>query len=156
MLLRTARHWPEADTSVTKLVNRLFRLRDLILEESAREMARFELSPVEFAVLSSLRKLAPPREMRPSELYNAMVVTSGGMTKILKNLETRQLVKRLPDPTDGRSVRIRLSESGATLIEEALATVQASQAAMLAKAADSSAVARLADSLAAFTSTLDR
>lgn len=156
MLLRTAQNWPGADTAVNRLVNRLFRLRDLIMEDSAKEMARFDLSPVEFTVLSSLRKLAPPHEMRPSELYNAILVTSGGMTKILKSLDARKLVERLPDPNDGRGIRVRLSATGAALIEEAMTAVQASQAGMLARAADQAAVTNLAESLAAFTSVLDR
>lgn len=156
MLLRTAQNWPDADTAVNRLVNRLFRLHDLILEDSAKEMARFDISPVEFTVLSSLRKLAPPHEMRPSELYNAMLVTSGGMTKILKSLDARKLVERIPDPNDGRGIRVRLTATGAALIEEVMEAVQASQAMMLAKAADPSAVVTLAESLAAFTSTLDR
>jgi len=33
-----------------------------------------------------------------------MFVTSGGMTKILKNLDARKLIERLPNPNDGRSV----------------------------------------------------
>jgi DNA-binding MarR family transcriptional regulator len=156
MLLRSAQNWPEADTVVNRMVHRLFRLRDLILEDSTKEMARFGLSPVEFTVLSSLRKLAPPHEMRPSELYNAMLVTSGGMTKILRNLEARMLIERIPDRDDGRSVRVRLSAAGAALIEEAMTAVQASQTGMLERAADQSAIAELAESLAAFTSALDR
>ena len=140
MLLRTGQHWPEADTVVTKFVSRLFRLRDLLLEESAREMARFDLSPVEFSVLSSLRKLGPPHEMRPSDMYNAMFVTSGGMTKILKGLEARSLIDRLPDPNDGRSIRVRLTDEGKELVEAAMASVLASEGATLARAADASTI----------------
>lgn len=156
MLLRTGEHWPEADTVATRLVNRLFRLRDLLLEESTKEMSRFELSPVEFAVLASLRKLGAPHEMRPSDMYNAMFVTSGGMTKILNELEARKLIERLPDPNDRRSVRVRLTAAGKVLIEATMAAVQTSEATMLARAADASTIAALADNLEVFTATLDR
>lgn len=156
MLIKTGQNWPETDIVMTQFVSRLFRLRDLLLEDASKEMARFDLSPVEFAVLSSLRKMSPPHELRPSDLYNAMLVTSGGMTKILKGLETRQLVQRLPDPQDRRSVRVRLTKPGKELIEEAMSSVQASETALLSKAGDKAMIKAIAEDLGKFTSTLDR
>lgn len=156
MLIRTSQNWPEADTVVTVFVNRLFRLRDLLLEDASKEMARFDLSPVEFAVLSALRKMRPPHELRPSDLYNAMFVTSGGMTKILRGLEARQLIARMPDAQDRRSVRVRLTTSGKSLIEDTMSAVQASQTALLSRAGNQVTITAVADGLGRFTSALDR
>ena len=48
------------------------------------------------------------------------MVTSGTMTTRLRNLETRGLIVRLPNPNDARSLLVQLTPSGTELIEEAL------------------------------------
>jgi DNA-binding MarR family transcriptional regulator len=40
------------------------------------------------------------------------------MTKMLKRLEGLGLVERVPDPEDGRSIRVNLTPSGVALQEE--------------------------------------
>ncbi len=156
MLEMMEENWPEAYSPLAKLVMRVFRLRDLILEDQRKAMNRFDLSPVEFAVLSSLRKTPPPYQMRPSNLYHSTVVSSGGMTKLLKALEVRGLLERLPNPDDRRGTRVRLTSKGKTLIEQAMKATQASHKAFLERAADVVEVQELADALKRFTTVLDR
>ena len=61
--------------------------------------------------------------LSPTELYEAMLFSSGGMTKVLKRLEDKELISRLPSPTDKRSLLVQLESKGQTLIEEALLSI---------------------------------
>lgn len=49
------------------------------------------------------------------------MVTSGTMTNRIDRLARRGLVRRLPDPADGRGVMVRLEDSGRLLADAALA-----------------------------------
>jgi DNA-binding MarR family transcriptional regulator len=48
------------------------------------------------------------------------MVTSGGMTKRLTALEGRGLIRREPDPNDGRSTSVTLTREGKRLVEAPL------------------------------------
>ena len=45
-------------------------------------------------------------------MYSRLERSSGGMTKILKRLEERGLVDRIPDPSDGRGSLVVLTKAG--------------------------------------------
>ena len=79
----------------------------------------FDLSPSDYSVLATLRRVGKPYALKPSQLYSELQRSSGGMTKILKRLEARGLVNRGPDPHDGRSAIIALTSEGRALQERA-------------------------------------
>lgn len=58
--------------------------------------------------------------LSPTELYDAMLFSSGGMTKILNKLEERKLIKREPSLNDKRSTLICLTFEGEILIKECI------------------------------------
>jgi len=78
----------------------------------------FDLTPGDYAVLSTLRRSGPPYLLSPSGLYTALERSSGGMTKMLKRLEALGLIGREPDPEDRRSTLVRLTPRGVQLQEE--------------------------------------
>jgi DNA-binding MarR family transcriptional regulator len=49
-----------------------------------------------------------------------MLITSGGLTKVLQQLETRGLITRTTSDADRRSKPAHLSPAGVTLIERAM------------------------------------
>ena len=53
---------------------------------------------------------------RPVDLAEKQGIRRPTMTGLLKRLEADQLVERLPDGADGRSVKIRLTRKGADLL----------------------------------------
>ena len=53
--------------------------------------------------------------MSPSQLAAALGLSSGGMTKAITRLEAAGLVKRIPDPSDGRGVLVELTSRGKQL-----------------------------------------
>jgi DNA-binding MarR family transcriptional regulator len=113
-----AREYPDVDMSILSPITRLVRLGVLMDTFQKETLEPFELTPSDYAVLSTLRRTGPPYQLSPSELYTALERSSGGMTKMLKRLEGLGFIDRVPDPEDGRSIRVNLTEAGVALQEE--------------------------------------
>jgi DNA-binding MarR family transcriptional regulator len=54
----------------------------------------------------------------PSEICNAMAVTSPRIAKILADMKSKDLVARVNSPFDGRHVMVVLTAKGIALVEE--------------------------------------
>ncbi|WP_172292041.1 MarR family winged helix-turn-helix transcriptional regulator [Pseudoruegeria sp. HB172150] len=121
LIRRKRSTWPAASTHAGNLVIRLFRMRDLIHDSSRREVKeRFGLTRAEFEVVVTLRTLPPPHALTPTELRQSMLITPGGLTKVMRNLDANGLVRRRPSEHDRRSSLIELTEEGVALAEQVL------------------------------------
>jgi DNA-binding MarR family transcriptional regulator len=89
------------------------------------------LQPGEFDVLATLRRSGTPFLLSPTRLYEALMISSGGMTDRLDRLERAGLVERRPDPNDRRGKLIALTESGKRVIDETLGRHVANEQSML-------------------------
>ena len=107
-----AREFPDEDTTALKTMTRLARLDLLLATFQQQCLSPLDLVMSDFMVLASLRRLGAPYQATPSTLYNVMERSSGGMTKMIKRLESMELVERLPDPADGRGSLVRLTKRG--------------------------------------------
>ena len=87
-----------------------------IIEQFHVDMAKFDLRPVDFSVLSLIRH-NPGTTSR--QLCQALNILPPNMVVFLKSFEKRQLVERAPHPTDGRAMGLTLTESGEALIQAA-------------------------------------
>jgi DNA-binding MarR family transcriptional regulator len=115
--------WPEAVPPVAQMMVRIFRLSDLVIQQSTRQVAIHGLSFLEFEVLATLRGSPSPHVLTPTELYAAVLISSGGMTKVLHALEQGGLVSRDVGEGDRRSKPVRLTTQGRVLAERAMADV---------------------------------
>jgi DNA-binding MarR family transcriptional regulator len=125
------REAPELDRSPMGVVGRISRLAQLLQAELEPVFAAHGLNGGEFDVLASLRRSGRPYRLTPTELSKALMVTSGGMTKRLTALEGRGLIRRDPDPNDGRSTVVSLTREGSRLVEPALREHVANQQRLL-------------------------
>ena len=82
--------------------------------------AEVGLQPGEFDVLATLRRSGEPYMLSPTRLYEAAMISSGGMTDRLDRLERAGLVERRPDPRDRRGKLIALTDAGRRLIDETI------------------------------------
>ena len=55
--------------------------------------------------------------LSPTTLYEAAMISSGGMTNRIDRLETAGLVERRPDPDDRRGKLIALTKEGRRVID---------------------------------------
>jgi DNA-binding MarR family transcriptional regulator len=99
----------------------LRRLGHLIESEYDRMcQARFGMSARDMRVLLALRRGGPPYALRPTDLFESLLVTSGAVTKQVDRLERRRLVKRMPDPEHGGGFRVQLTARGLEMVDTAV------------------------------------
>jgi DNA-binding MarR family transcriptional regulator len=111
---------PELDRAAFGIVGRISRLAQLLEAEIGPVFVAHGVNGGEFDVLAALRRAGRPYRLTPTELSRALIVTSGGMTKRLNALESRGLIRRQPDPSDGRSTAVSLTREGKRLVEAIL------------------------------------
>lgn len=112
---------PDINTFSTKVIGRLAEVTQVIAEQYfAPFFAQYHLQHGEFDVLATLRRAGKPYALTPTALYNATLISSGGMTNRLDRLERAALIERQKHPTDRRGVLVVLSALGLTLIDEIL------------------------------------
>jgi DNA-binding MarR family transcriptional regulator len=114
------RERPDLDVSPMSIIGRMGRLSRHLERELQETFSDFNLHGGEFDVLATLRRSGRPYQLSPTELFNAMMVSSGTMTHRIDRLEQAGLVKRIPDPNDRRGTLIQLTNKGFNLIEKAV------------------------------------
>jgi len=62
--------------------------------------------------------------LTPTELYDALIFSSGGMTKVLKKLEAENYIIRVSADDDKRKVFVKLTPFGTKIIEECLEDIR--------------------------------
>jgi DNA-binding MarR family transcriptional regulator len=143
ILQARVRYWPAAATPTANLLVRLFRFSSAILENAKRQIAPHQLTFTEFEILVSLRGVAPPYQLAPTDLYDTILISSGGLTKVLHALERRKLIARGEDRTDRRSKPVRLTAKGCALAERAMADVLRSDSKLVARGLSATEVENL-------------
>ncbi|GAB78001.1 transcriptional regulator, MarR family [Austwickia chelonae] len=115
------RETPHLDVEPLQVLSRLTRLSRHLDRARKTAFAQHHLEVWEFDVISALRRSGDPYELSPGDLVKQTLSTSGTMTNRIDRLVERGLVERFPDPEDRRGVRVRLTDHGRTLSEDALA-----------------------------------
>jgi DNA-binding MarR family transcriptional regulator len=114
------RERPDLDVAPLEVLSRVSRLARHLDLARREAFAAHDLEPWEFDVLAALRRAGAPYELSPGRLLQVTLVTSGTMTNRIDRLEAKGLVTRVPDPDDGRSVRVVLTDEGRTRVDDAL------------------------------------
>jgi DNA-binding MarR family transcriptional regulator len=97
----------------------LIRLRETTMREIDRRLAEHGLiSLADYGVLITL-VTAPGLRLRMSELGAQRMLTPSGITRVVVRLEDQGLVRREPDPADGRAAFAVLTRSGLQALRRA-------------------------------------
>lgn len=132
LLTAWQRERPELDVAPLAVLSRVSRLARLVDRARRAAFAEHGLEVFEFDVLAALRRAGSPYELSPGQLLHQTLVGSGTMTNRLDRLERRGLVRRRPDPEDGRGIRVRLTPAGQALVDAAVTDLLAREKALLA------------------------
>jgi DNA-binding MarR family transcriptional regulator len=112
---------PNLDPSALEVVGRVLVLAEHLQRTANAALAEHGLTLGEFDILGTLRRRGEGG-MTPTQLLRWVVLTSGGMTARLDNLEEAALIQRHPDANDRRMVVIELTAKGKRVIDAATAT----------------------------------
>jgi DNA-binding MarR family transcriptional regulator len=97
----------------------LIRLREYAMREIDRRLHEHgELSLADYGVLITL-VTAPQLKLRMSDLGAQRMLTPSGITRVVTRLEERGLVRREPDPVDGRASLAALTKPGLEALRRA-------------------------------------
>jgi DNA-binding MarR family transcriptional regulator len=127
-----SRERPDLPSLPMAIFGRLSDANERIMRDHMNPLfAQAGLQPGEFDVLATLRRSGEPYILSPTRLYEALMISSGGMTDRLDRLERAEFVVRRPDPNDRRGKLIALTESGKHIIDETLGRHVANEQRML-------------------------
>jgi DNA-binding MarR family transcriptional regulator len=113
---------PSDQTDAREAWHRLLKVSSSVLREFDRRLDEVHrLGIREFDVLITLDG-AEGGKLRMTDLANAVMLSSGGLTRLVGRLEDRGLVRRDPDPTDSRAFHASLTATGRQRLAEARVT----------------------------------
>lgn len=95
--------------------------KQLFHEGSVLLLEKFNLTSSELDVLAAL--FFNNKTLTPTDLYESTIFSSGGMTKLLKKLESKGYVSRSSCNADKRSKLVHIEPKGEQLVQEALALI---------------------------------
>ena len=78
------------------------------------------LTPSEFDVLATLRNDMSPHELTPGQIQDRVLLTSGGLTKVIHLLEAKKYVERSVARNDNRVKPVRLTAAGNRCVSRAM------------------------------------
>jgi DNA-binding MarR family transcriptional regulator len=81
--------------------------------------ATYGISGADMRVLFALRRAGAPYARRPTDLFRALLVTSGAMTKQVDRLSALQFVERRRDPAQAVGLMIQLTKQGLRVANQA-------------------------------------
>jgi DNA-binding MarR family transcriptional regulator len=114
------RERPDVDVAPLVLVGRLYRAVSLADTRLTAALGESGLQPGWFDLLAALRRAGKPYQLTPTQLMEATMLSSAGMTKRLDRMAGAGLVERHPDPSDRRGTLVRLTRRGRARIDAAL------------------------------------
>ena len=111
---------PDLDLSEMLLGIVMYRMGRM-LDSSFDRMCRtkFAMSGADMRVLLALRRNGEPYALRPTDLFRALLVTSGAITKQVDRLKALDLVERLPDPDYAGGFQVHLTRKGLKVVDAA-------------------------------------
>ncbi|TEW44475.1 MarR family winged helix-turn-helix transcriptional regulator [Psychromonas algicola] len=127
------KNWPDAYKGLFLLFPRIERIASDINNKIDNIMKAQDLLASDFHLLTAIRRSnsVPPFELKPSELCNYMLFSWGGLSKVMKRLEAKEIITRVSSEEDKRISMIRLTEKGRSIVDTSVLELQTIQAQLL-------------------------
>ncbi|MGW1992642.1 MarR family winged helix-turn-helix transcriptional regulator [Embleya sp. NPDC001921] len=103
---------PDVEASSVGFVVRLHQAMIAMEEFDRRSIGTLDLTAPEYMVLAVLATRPDQPGLTLRQLQPLVMYSSGGMTHCVDRLARKELVERRPNPDDGRSVLVCLTERG--------------------------------------------
>ena len=108
------------NSSSQQLIEQLMLTNKSLTESLEKEFAKTGLKKASFEVLSALLNSGTPFSLTPNQLLDRTHITSGSMTTRIDKLVKKEWVERIVNSKDKRSIKVSLTESGQSVITQAL------------------------------------
>lgn len=146
-----AKELPDIDTEGMAILGRMRVITKSVRPPIEEIFARYGLDGGTFDVLATLLRSGSPYRLRPTELFEMLMMSSGGLTDRLRRLEDAGLITRKASSEDRRSLLVQLTAKGRRIAEAAFREDMALEATLLKELdpEDRSALAALLQKLAA-------
>ncbi len=92
---------------------KLMRATDTVRARLQRHLAAHGLTPTQFGILEALFHIGP---LNQRDIGRKLLLSKGNITIVVRHLERRGLVKRMPHPVDGRQTILHLTRAGRALM----------------------------------------
>lgn len=125
------REMPEVDTKGMAIIGRARFITLNVRAPIEAIFARHGIDSGEADVLFTLLRSGAPYRLRPTELFKSLMITSGGLTFRVNRLVKRDLVRRIDDMGDRRSLMVELTAAGVECARAAFREDMALEADML-------------------------
>lgn len=118
---RIAAEWererPDLDVTPLSIFGRITRINLYLGKHVNNFLEGYGLSLGLFDVLTALRRAGEPFRLKPTDLADMTMLTSGGMTGRIDQLEELGYVRRISDDNDRRVMFAELTPDGLQLID---------------------------------------
>ncbi|HEY9906722.1 MAG TPA: MarR family transcriptional regulator [Thermosynechococcaceae cyanobacterium] len=108
---------PQFEISALGVIGRVLRIARLLEKHREAILAEYGLSVWSFDVLATLKRQGKPYQLKPTDFYDLLMLSSGAMTNRIDRLEQDGIVTRLRDSSDRRSVIVQLTPQGIQLAD---------------------------------------
>jgi DNA-binding MarR family transcriptional regulator len=124
LIQEISRQWRRArpDLDLQNFLLQIYLMRiGRVIEARFSKMCvrRFGMRAQDMRVLLALRRGGSPFAKRPTDLFRALLVTSGAITKQVDRLVKKKLVRRLPDPEYAGGFLVQLTNRGLEVVDRA-------------------------------------
>jgi DNA-binding MarR family transcriptional regulator len=114
------RERPDLDFAYLATLGRVLRVSTHLRDAMDKWLEPFGLTWDMFDLIASLQRSGSANGLRPTDLYEACMLSSGATTNRIDRAEKLNYAMRRPDPEDGRATRIALTRPGASLARKAM------------------------------------
>ncbi len=119
--LQWQRERPDLDLQNFLLAIYFMRLGTLVDRAYDRYCQKqFGINGGDMRLMLALRRSGPPYVKRPTDLFRALLVTSGAITKKVDRLVDAGFVERTPDPNHSGGFLVHLTRRGMHVVEKAI------------------------------------
>ena len=108
-----------AEMNYLSLIRELVSTYQAFEHYSTSHIKTMGLTMTQFDILATLGNQPP---MTCKELGEKTLILKGTMTGVLERLETKKLIKKIPNECDGRSYKIGLTPAGEKMFQQAFPT----------------------------------
>ncbi len=108
---------PGLNVSALAVTGRILRIARLLEKHRETVLAPYGLTVWSFDVVATLRRQGSPYQLKPTDLYDLLMLSSGAMTNRIDRLEQEGIVVRLRDGSDRRSISVQLTPKGIALTD---------------------------------------